>query len=415
MSNPVTARAEVASGTPLKKRKRIVFFDHTSKMSGGEIALLNLASALDTLQYQPIVVVCADGPLVANLRALGITTHIIILDDGVLETRKESLGMASLLQLKKVTAIVSYSFKLASVLRELDADLVHANSLKADLIGAFAAKLAGVPIIWHIRDRITEDYLPGRVAQIFRYLCRFVPDHVITISQATGEPLVKPQTPGGKSNRKLTIVHDGIAPNAIRSNTRQWESTDQVRIGIIGRLSPWKGQHIFLKAASQVRRSSPNVIFQVVGSALFGEKEYETELARLVEELELGQSVEFLGFCDNVLDVIENMDIVVHASTIGEPFGQVVVEGMASQKPVIATNGGGVPEIIQHEQSGMLIPMNDEHSMAEAILDLLNNPNKARQLGVNGQKRVQEKFLIEHTARKIEKVYEHVFQNRSKR
>ncbi len=109
------------------------------------------------------------------------------------------------------------------------------------------------------------------------------------------------------------------------------------------------------------------------------------------------------------------MDIVVHASTIGEPFGQVVVEGMASQKPVIATNGGGVPEIIQHEQSGMLIPMNDEHSMAEAILDLLNNPNKARQLGVNGQKRVQEKFLIEHTARKIEKVYEHVFQNRSKR
>ncbi len=408
---------DTASGTPIASgsysvaRKNIVFFDHTSKISGGEIALFNLATTLDTRRYKPIVVVCSEGPLVDNLRAANIETHIVALDNSVLETRKDTLGMGSFLQLQKVLLTANYAFKLAGFLRKLDADLVHANSLKSDIIGACAAKLAGVPIIWHIRDRIADDYLPGKVVRVFRWLCTCVPDHVIAISQATRDTLPDWQKPEGRINRKLTIVHDGVAPNAIRVSERQWSSTDQVRIGIIGRLSPWKGQHIFLKAAAQVHRSFPNVIFQIVGSALFGEKQYEAELLRLTEELNLEQCVQFLGFRDNVIDVIESLDIVVHASTTAEPFGQVVVEGMASQKPVIATKGGGVLEIIEDNQSGLLVAMNDENSMAAAILDLLNNPEKARLLGLKGQKRVQEHFLIEHTARKIEKVYELVLQN----
>lgn len=392
-------------------RKRIVFFDHTSKMSGGEIALLNLVTTLDTTRYEPVVVVCAAGQLVDNLRDSGIETHIVPLDSSIMDTRKETLGIASLLQLRKISISLGYSIALAKVLLMLDADLVHTNSLKSDIIGAFAAKIARVPIIWHVRDRIADDYLPGKVAQIFRWLCTFVPDHVITISQATRETLPKSGNKDARINRKVTIVHDGVAPSAVRPSERKWGSNDQVRIGIIGRLSPWKGQHVFLKAASRVHSSFPNVIFQIIGSAMFGEKPYEAELVRLVDELGLGECVEFLGFCDNVLDVIQNLDIVVHASTIGEPFGQVIVEGMACQKPVIATRGGGVPEIIQHDESGLLVPMNDENAMGQAMLDLLNNPQKARQIAVNGRKRVHAQFLIEHTARKIEKVYDSVLQN----
>lgn len=403
---------DAKSGTPLASgaspvtRKNIVFFDHTSKISGGEIALFNLVTTLNKNKYKPIVVVCSDGPLVENLRSANIETHILPLEDSVLETRKDSLGVSSLLQLQKALLTFNYSLKLAGFFRKLNADLVHANSLKSDLIGGLAAKLAGVPIIWHIRDRIADDYLPGKVVKVFRSLCTCVPTHVITISQATRDTLPDAQNPGGKFNRKLTIVHDGVAPSAIRTSERQWNSNDQVRIGIIGRLSPWKGQHIFLKAAAEVHKAFPNAVFQIVGSALFGEKDYEEELHQITHSLNLEQCVQFLGFRENILDVIECMDIIVHASTTGEPFGQVVVEGMASQKPVIATKGGGVLEIIEDGQSGVLVPMNDENSMAEALKELLRNPERARMLGINGQKRVQEKFLIEHTARNVERVYE---------
>jgi glycosyltransferase involved in cell wall biosynthesis len=412
MLTDVASRAADASESQLAARKNIVFFDHTSKISGGEIALLNLVKTLDKSRYKPIVILCAEGPLVESLRNANIETHVLPLDVEVLETRKDSLGMSSILQLRKASSILNYIGKLSTFLRKLDADLVHANSLKSDIIGAFAAKLAGVPVIWHVRDRIADDYLPRKVVRLFRWMCAYVPDHVIAISEATRATLSNSQEPKDKIEQKLTIVHDGIAPEALRISERQWQRQDQVRIGLIGRLSPWKGQHIFLKAAAQVHQLFPDARFEIIGSSLFGEKEYEEELVKLTEELNLGKSVQFLGFRNNVLDVIEDLDIVVHASTTAEPFGQVVIEGMASQKPVVATKGGGVLEIIEDHQSGLLVPMNDAVAMAAAIIELLNNPEKARQIGLNAQKRVQEHFLIEQTARKVENVYERVFQRR---
>ncbi|MBS1955871.1 MAG: glycosyltransferase family 4 protein [Cyanobacteria bacterium SZAS-4] len=406
--------SSLLASQPSPERKNIVFFDHTSKISGGEIALFNLVTTLNTDKYRVVVVVCSDGPLVEKLQAAKIETHIFPLADSVLETRKESLGVSSLLQLKKALMTFNYSIKLAGFFRNLKADLIHANSLKSDLIGGLAARVAAVPIIWHVRDRIADDYLPGKVVKVFKTLCDLLPNHVITISQATRATLPGADNPEASFNKKLTIVHDGVAPDAIRTSDRRWKSNDQVVIGIIGRLSPWKGQHIFLKAAAQVHKEFPNAIFQIIGSALFGEREYEASLHQLTETLKLEQCVQFLGFRENILDVIESVDIIVHASTTAEPFGQVVVEGMASQKPVIATKGGGVLEIIEDGVSGLLVPMNDENAMAEAIKELLRNPERSIALGLNGQKRVQDKFLIEHTARNVERVYETILGPRFK-
>jgi glycosyltransferase involved in cell wall biosynthesis len=129
----------------------------------------------------------------------------------------------------------------------------------------------------------------------------------------------------------------------------------------------------------------------------------------LCDELNLNDTVDFAGFVENVPSRIAELDIVVPASTTGEPFGQVIIEGMAEQKPVVATNGGGVPEIVQDGITGLLVPMGDALRMAEAIDYLLTHPDEATEMGVRGRERVRTHFTIQKTARMVEAVYGEVF------
>jgi glycosyltransferase involved in cell wall biosynthesis len=121
--------------------------------------------------------------------------------------------------------------------------------------------------------------------------------------------------------------------------------------------------------------------------------------------LYLTDAVEFAGFVEDVPARIAELDIVVHASTTGEPFGQVIIEAMAEQKPVVATNGGGVPEIVQDGITGLLVPMGDAPALADALRYLLDHPEIAAQMGREGRKRVLAQFTIQRTARMVESVY----------
>ncbi len=120
----------------------------------------------------------------------------------------------------------------------------------------------------------------------------------------------------------------------------------------------------------------------------------------------LENTVEFLGFQDDIPGILARTDIVVHASTLGEPFGQVVIEGMAAGKPVIATDGGALPEIIESGKTGLLVPMSDAAEMADAIEWLLADPARAQAMGAAGQAHARSKFTSWHVARNIEAVYE---------
>jgi len=199
------------------------------------------------------------------------------------------------------------------------------------------------------------------------------------------------------------VVHDGTNPESPPATDPLAQGL--FRIGLIGRISPWKGQHVFIQAAAQVTRRFPGAKFLIIGAALFGEDEYEREVRQLARQLGLENVVQFTGFCTDVKQAISELDLVVHASTKGEPFGQVIVEGMAAGKPVVATNGGGVPEIVQDGMTGILVPMGDVPAMAEAICRICADPVSARIMGSNGKKRIAEHFTIEQTARKVESVY----------
>ncbi|MGC4043918.1 MAG: glycosyltransferase family 4 protein [Armatimonas sp.] len=394
----------------------VVYLDHTAKLSGGEIALVRLLESLNRETINPIVVLAEDGPLVKRLQDAGVETHIVPLSGNIRNVRKDTLGFGAVKKAFLSVGFITYSFRIAMMLRRLKAQVVHTNSLKADLYGALACSLARVPVVWHVRDHIDPSYLPGPAVRIFRTLAQHWPTYVVANSQSTLDKLFlgrhKPRAviPSGIDLRR-SVIHDGLAAHEFDEadailERKPWGNP--VRIGIVGRLAEWKGQHIFLEAARQVLAAGGKAEFLIAGSAMFGEADYEARLKKIVSDAGIEEYVNFMGFVSDVPALLSSLDVLVHASTTPEPFGQVVIEGMAEGLPVVGTDGGGVREIIVHGENGMLVPMGDADAMAKAIQTLLADPNRARLLGRAGYLRVRRHFTAEQTARKIERVYHEI-------
>lgn len=386
-------------------RIRILFFDHTAVLSGGELALLNLVEHLDRERFDPVVVLGQTGPLVDSMKAIA-ETHVIELDPSVKNVRKDVIGWRTVVAPSKLFVSFEYVARLKRSFQSLGAEVVHTNSLKSDILGGIAARLAGIPLIWHVRDRIEEGYLPKKVALIFRKLCRIVPDRIITNSYSTLETMQL-----GKA-RPSYVIPSGFNVESFQDAGGKNDSLAEavqghrpIRIGIVGRISPWKGQEIFVQAAKQVHQEFPDAHFSIIGSVMFGEDEFEKSLHKLVHELQLEEIVTFAGFKKDVAAAIGELHILVHASTIPEPFGQVIAQGMAARKPVIATIGGGASEIVADGDTGFLIPPGNVPALAEALLKILRQPEHAALIAERAQKYAIETFAIARTARIVESVY----------
>ena len=383
--------------------KTILYLDHTAEMSGGEVALFNLVTALDHTRFVPVVLLASDGPLVGRLRDAGVETHVLPLDPSVVGARKGGLGASSLLRLAQAARLAGYVLRVARWARARRVDLIHTNSLKADVYGGLAGRLTGVPVLWHVRDHIDGEYLPPRVAAAFRLLARTLPTAVVTVSESARRRL---QTRPGQP---VKVVHDGCAPRWFDVPVLPERAAIHAPVvALVGRIAPWKGQDVFLRAAALVLGRRPDVRFRLVGAALFGEDAHERGLHALAAELGVAGHVDFLGFRDDVPTVIAGADVLVHASTLGEPFGQVVIEGMAAARPVVATDAGAIPEIVASGETGLLVPPGDAAAMAEAITALLEDPARARAMGAAGRERVRDHFTAAHTRDRVQALYDQV-------
>ena len=375
-------------------------------MGGGEIALLGLIGALDRSRFTPIVALASAGPLAEKLRGAGVETHVLPLDRSIVEARKDSLGFQSLFRLRQAGLCIAYAVRLARFARRHGVDLIHTNSLKADVYGGLAGRLAHIPVLWHVRDIIGDGYLPGSLTTLFRILIKILPRQVIANSENTRRHLRPTHADS------VPVVYSGVGGEQLDERVLPAEPASAQggpqTVALVGRIADWKGQHVFLQAAALLQDRFPKARFQIIGAPLFGEHEYERSLHRMARDLEMGDRVEFLGFREDVPALLARVDLVVHASTLGEPFGQVVVEGMAAGKPIIATDGGALPEIVIPGVTGLLVPMGDAPAMAEAMAALLSDPARAAAMGAAGRERVRERFTLAQTARKLEGIYEYL-------
>lgn len=381
------------SGSPTQQL-RVVYLDHVARLSGGELALLHLLAAMPEVDAH--VILAEDGPLVELLNESGISVEVRPLPGRTRNLRKGTLGKTP--PLRVIYDTIAYSARLAWRLRQLKPDLVHTNSLKSGAYGALAATAARTPMIWHLRDRLEPPYLPTTAISLVRALIRMA-DGVICNSESTREAL------SVRSDAFVIPSPIGIEP-ATRDCGHTDGASDPLVFGIIGRLTSWKGQDTFLRAFAQAFPDGTERAC-IVGAALFGEEDeaFARSLEHLATTLGIAHRVDFRGHRRDIQAELNHLDVLVHASTIPEPFGQVVLEGMAAGVPVIASTGGGPSEVIADGVSGLLSPPGDSNALAIAMSTLASDPGLRTRLGLAGRERAKE-YTPDACARLVMSAYQ---------
>lgn len=374
-------------------RYEVVYVDHCARLSGAELAL---ARVLPTLRHVHATVILGEhGPLEALLVEGGADVEVLPLDPELAATRRDEVGITRLGPRRVVSAWRAV-WDLRARLLELEPDLVHTNSLKAAVYGGMAGRLAGIPVVWHMRDRIAPDYLPRPVVVAVRALARVIPSAVICNSMATRSTLGRHYPTGVVPS---PVVYDTVA----RIQGPAHGEHSAFSACLVGRMAPWKGQDVFLRAfAAAFPDGDERAV--LVGSALFGEDEWAAGLAALAGELGMSDRVEFRGFVEDVPTVLSETDVLVHASIIPEPFGQVVVEGMAAGLSVIAAAAGGPLEVVTDGVDGLLTPPGDVDALAIALRRLRDDPELCRRLG-SAALETSKAYAPERVAELIEEAY----------
>lgn len=306
------------------------------------------------------------------LEGQGATVEVFPLDDEARRTTRNQVnrGFHSLVLAVRV---IVHAWRLSFRIRRAGADVVHTNSLKSAVYGSLAGWMANVPVVCHLRDRLATDYMSSGGARMMRLVMRMLPSAVIANSMETMSTLA----PATTALRVFgAVAYDPVPIHTIAGDERN----DNLVIGMVGRLSQWKGQHVFIEAFSKAFPDG-GATGVIVGSAMFGEGAYEEELKQQIVDLGLQERVTLAGFTTDVAGYLNQFDILVHASVIPEPFGQVVAEGMAAGLPVIASDAGGPSEVIESGVTGILLPPGDVDALAAAMVELGNSRQKRLALG----------------------------------
>lgn len=326
------------------------------------------------------VILGEDGPLAEKLSDSGIPAEVLPLPSRVRDLRRETINPR--LDVRVLAPLPRYVARLRRRIEELEPDLIHTNSLKSAMYGGAAGRLARVPVVWHIRDRIAPDYLPATAVGLVRLLSRFLPSGVIANSAETMSTLP------ARSNAHVlynAILPDVVAPRR-RLTRHEWSG---LTIGVIGRVTPWKGQDVFLDAFARAFGGT-TARARIVGSALFGEDDYAAALVDRSRTLGISDQVEFRGFREDVWAELRDLDILVHCSVRPEPFGQVVLEGLAAGVPVVAANAGGPKELITNGVNGILTTPGDSRELADALKTLADDWVLRAKIAAAGRRRSKD-------------------------
>ena len=373
----------------------VAVVDHTAQLGGAELALVRLLDAIDNT-VRVSIVLFEEGPLADRLRNSGRDVRILALSPSVNAIRRDELGLRT--ALRSAGRIARHGLRLARLLRSLDVDVVHATSLKANLLTAALRPLIGRPLVWHVHDRIAPDYLPARTVELVRRLAR-VPRVVIANSLATAATL--------GSRPDVIVAPPGLAAEQIRDSPRPRPSGPPT-IGVVGRISETKDQLSFVRAAARVRDRHGEARFVVIGAPAFGADAYAGLVAAEVSRLGLDEVLHFTGFVDDPTRLVDELTLVVHTAAVPEPFGQVVTEAMARGVPVIATSGGGVNEIFEPDSNavGWLVPPASPDTLASAITEALANPIEAERRGTRAWEMVSARYPVARTAQLVRQAWE---------
>lgn len=374
----------------------ILLVNHTSKMSGAEQGLLQLAAGLDRTKFSPTVVLPRPGALSEALDKLDVPVNFLPLKR-LKKTVCPCCLLACLFSLWRVER------RLTRLVRDRSVRLIHANSNIAQLYAGRAARRTGVPCIWHSRDLV-------RLGPLGRWMASHA-TKIIATSRAVAEHLESCRPLAGT----VTMIHNAVdldtfSPGNRRGAERRALGVDDnaLLVATIGQLVPWKRQADFIAAAALIARELPASRFLVVGSDLFDDNpQYVERLRNLAATENIAGRLTFTGQHTDMPALLEAVDLVIHPAT-REPFGRAVAEAMAMARPVIAVNACGPAEVIEDGVTGLLVPPGSPKALAKAAVSLAQDPERAQSLGAAARKHIQNHFASPNHVKHVQSLYEEV-------
>ncbi len=382
-----------------------ILYPHSSdELYGSDVVLLNLVRRLDRARFRPMVLLPTDIPYQGALsRALdeaGIAHRALTMP--VLRRRYFSV--------RGLPRFIGHLWRgrqeVTALARKEQVALIHSNT-SAVWGGALAASRLGVPHLWHVHELVTD---PVLVRKLIAWMVHRYSDRVVAISRAVAEHLLQ-DAPGLEG--RVSVIYDAVdterfSPAVSGQALRQaWGvGPEEVLVGVVGRISAWKGQDFFLHAFALAVQTEPQLRAVMVGDVPPGEDWRRDAMQRLAQELGIARRVLWPGYHPNAPQVMAALDILALPSIKPEPFGMVVIEAMATGKPVIATAHGGPTESVAHGQTGLLVSPTDPEDMARALIRLAQNPLLRRTWGAQGRVRAQTLFSFEAHVNAFQTLYE---------
>jgi glycosyltransferase involved in cell wall biosynthesis len=346
---------------------------------GGQISLLELLANIDMTKFLPLVIVGEERKLKKEIKKLGVECTLLL--------------MPSFKWLSPFPFFAGI-WQIFNFVRKKKIKLIHSNTSRATLYAGPVAKILGIPLIWHVR-------VPHSDKLLDRFLVPFS-SRIIAVSR-----IVKRRFSWLKKDKVVTI-YNGVdtqkfSPCLVQDDLRKKFNinSEDIVIGTVGRLSPEKGLEYLISAIREVVNAYPQTKVLIVGD---GDEKYCLSLQEKVKDLELSSHIIFVGFYEDIPQILRCLDIFSLPSLF-EAFNRSLLEAMACGLPVVATAVGGNVEIVQDGVNGLLVPAGNPDALASAIAELLKDKEKARKMGREGKRHVEENFSIEKNVKRIEKLY----------
>lgn len=339
--------------------------------------------------------------LARELKKAGYPFTFVVQPDSPLHRKAAEEGLPVLpLRMKSEMDLIAV-FRLSRAMRDRGCLLAHFHDARAAAIGGWAANRAKVPI--RVISRRVDFPLKRNPFSRSKYTKNV--DVIIAISEGVKDVLIK----GGISPLVIEVIPSGIdfSPfEAVKSRDflrREFRfEREDFLVGIVAALEDHKGHTYLIEAARTIKLRAPKVKIIVVGKGSL-----EMELDQQARELRVEDLVFFLGFREDIPRILASLDLFVLSSHL-EGLGTSIMDAMASKLPVVATEVGGIPEVVAHNETGLLVPPRNPGALAEAILRLYHDKSLAARLGKRGYEVVHEKFSAEAMARRVIAIYENI-------
>lgn len=299
-------------------------------------------------------------------------------------------------------------FSLCGIIRREKPDIVHTHTSKAGFLGRWAAWLCRVPTIIHTpHGHVFWGYFKPLKTRLFIVLERLTARITDALIMLTPQEMKDHLALRIAPEEKFTVIHSGVDLGKFDYETFRFDNQkgtlpevpeNKVVIGTVGRLTAIKGQDVLLRALTELRQAGQEAFL-----VLLGEGERRNELEDLAGRLKISGNICFLGWRPDVAAVMASFDIFCIPS-LNEGMGKVVVEAMAMGLPVIASDIGGIKDLVHNGENGLLVPPGDAHALAEGLALLCRDPEKRRRLGAAGKK-LAPSYNVPAMVTKIENLY----------